>query len=248
MLLFDFDGVLLDSLDEVVLTSYSAVSDELPESLSEVPRDFVDLFKLNRFHCGRAGDFLCLATGINIGLLPVSPPYYTAREFETLKSISSLDTKQRTESFFSTRQSLQEKSPNSWLNAHRPFQPIWEELTFYSSGIILLTNKDADSVKKTCLHFGLEVSEENIYSGDKGVSKSENFEKIKTRFPEVRDFHFVDDSVKNLENLERDFPGELSFSLASWGYNGPEDSEKAAALGFEIETQDSLIERLDLHM
>ena len=128
---------------------------------------------------------------------------------------------------------------------HQPFQPLWEELSFYESEIVLLTNKNLDAVQTTCEHFGLNLSEENIYSGDHGIKKSENFLKIKKRFPNVKDFHFVDDSLDNLVALEKAFPGELSFGLASWGYNGPFAEKQAPGLGVEIETQDSLISKLD---
>ena len=53
MLIFDFDGVLINSLDEVVLTSFNAASQTLHTALAEIPFDLVRLFKRNRFHVGQ---------------------------------------------------------------------------------------------------------------------------------------------------------------------------------------------------
>ena len=44
MLVFDFDGVLINSLDEVVLTTYNAASESLSTSLDRVPADLVRMF------------------------------------------------------------------------------------------------------------------------------------------------------------------------------------------------------------
>lgn len=60
MLIFDFDGVLFNTLDEVSLTAYNAVTGKLFISLEELPGDLVGLFRRNRFHFQSAGDALPL--------------------------------------------------------------------------------------------------------------------------------------------------------------------------------------------
>ena len=60
MLIFDFDGVLVNSLDEVVLTAYNAATDSLVTSLEQVPADLEQLFKRNRFHVQPIGDAIGL--------------------------------------------------------------------------------------------------------------------------------------------------------------------------------------------
>ena len=60
MILFDFDGVLIDSLNEVALTAYNAATENLFTSLSEIPGAAVALFKRNRFHVQQIGDAITL--------------------------------------------------------------------------------------------------------------------------------------------------------------------------------------------
>ena len=60
MLIFDFDGVLINSVDEVVLTTYNATSANLHTSLTDLPAELVSLFKCNRFHVQPIGDAILM--------------------------------------------------------------------------------------------------------------------------------------------------------------------------------------------
>ena len=57
MLIFDFDGVLINSIDEVVLTTYNATTATLHTALTDLPPELVSLFKRNRFHVQPFLDF-----------------------------------------------------------------------------------------------------------------------------------------------------------------------------------------------
>ena len=50
MVIFDFDGVLMDSVGEVALTTYNAATGRLCASLAEMPPGVAALFRRNRFH------------------------------------------------------------------------------------------------------------------------------------------------------------------------------------------------------
>ncbi|UCF89850.1 MAG: hypothetical protein JSW39_16250, partial [Desulfobacterales bacterium] len=60
MLIFDFDGVLLNSIDEVVITAYNSAAGRLLTSLEALPAELVGLFKRNRFHIQPIGDAVVL--------------------------------------------------------------------------------------------------------------------------------------------------------------------------------------------
>ncbi len=98
-----------------------------------------------------------------------------------------------------------------------------------------------------CKYFGYELLENNIYSGDDGVLKTENLNEIHDRF-KAGPYVLIDDSLSNLKELDRHFntPDSkfLSLILAAWGYIGPEDAEMAAALGYEIHSQEDFISYL----
>ena len=60
MLIFDFDGVLINSLDEVTLTAYNAVTGKQVTSPADLPAALVGLFQPNRFHVQAIGDAILL--------------------------------------------------------------------------------------------------------------------------------------------------------------------------------------------
>ena len=68
------------------------------------------------------------------------------------------------------------------------------------------------------------------------MTKAENMQKIPDRFS-IEYFSFIDDSVKNLKDLEFEFNKEkkmLSLLLATWGYTGPEDAWIARESGYSV--------------
>ncbi|MCP4688322.1 MAG: hypothetical protein GY859_09735, partial [Desulfobacterales bacterium] len=60
MWIFDFDGVLMNSMDEVVVTAYNATTGETATSLEALPDKASGLFRRNRFHIQPIGDALPL--------------------------------------------------------------------------------------------------------------------------------------------------------------------------------------------
>ena len=117
MLIFDYDGVLLNSLDDVVLTSWNAVKGTTESSLSQLPEDYVALMRLNRFHCQPAGDFLVLAQAIVEGKRPAESDCFTTDEYQSFLNNDELNPLvERTKLFFNARKRLVEKNEQAWLN------------------------------------------------------------------------------------------------------------------------------------
>jgi len=112
---------------------------------------------------------------------------------------------------------------------------------------VILTNKNRDATLKLCRHFGLNIDAGNVYSGDQGVSKVENMQQIQKRFGSLS-YALIDDSVKNLAELDRCFNKNLktlALLFASWGYTGPDDQKTARLNGYRVLNQNDLIALLD---
>jgi hypothetical protein len=93
----------------------------------------------------------------------------------------------------------------------------------------------------------LEIDAADVYSGDQGASKVENMRQIQERFGNQQ-YDFIDDSVKNLRELENSLnegTQMLRLLLASWGYTGPLDEKTARKYGYPVFTQKDLISLLD---
>lgn len=247
MWIYDFDGVLLNSLDEIVVSAYNAVTAKMVTSIDELPPGLVGLFKRNRFHFQPAGDVIPLMQWCLDTHLAQPDKLLTQNEFLAIIDKTAEPLARRTERFYATRSRFAESDSRRWLSLNRPFQPIWNELIKRGGErVVILTNKNHEAVFRQCRHFGLNVLKENIYAGDDGATKTSNLNALFTRF-NIRPMCFIDDSLKNLQDLNAHFNTHsktLSLFLASWGFIGPDDIEAARSSGIPVLSQKDLTMRL----
>jgi hypothetical protein len=140
-----------------------------------------------------------------------------------------------------------DQAHDTWMALHQPYQPIWAELLrCQKQPFVILTNKNRDATLRLCRRFGLDAKESDIYAGDHGVTKVENMKQIQARFRNEI-YYFIDDSVKNLQELDTHLDSaskNLVLLFASWGYTGPEDPGIARAAGYAVFKQTDLISLL----
>jgi len=245
MMIFDFDGVLINSLDEVALTAYNAAIGSLFISLAEVPGTLVALFKRNRFHVQQIGDAIVLMNWCIENHQFDSKRILSMKEYRTVATGGTATLNSRTNLIYETRKRFIDSNPNRWLALHQVYQPLWNELIRYKKHpLVILTNKNHEATSRLCRHFGLDINTNDIYSGDRGVTKAANMRQIQARFG-IECFSFIDDSVKNLQDLDLEFNEEkkmLSLLLATWGYTGPEDARIARESGYPVLKQMDLIQ------
>jgi phosphoglycolate phosphatase-like HAD superfamily hydrolase len=244
MLIFDFDGVLIKSLDEVVVTSYNAVTGKLVTFLTEVPPDAVKMFRNNRFHIQPIGDAVALMDWCLKNQQKDAHKILSAQEYRSIANRAEPGLGDRTNLIYDTRKRFIDRDTDRWLALHQPYQPLWNELLHQINlPFVILTHKNHDATLRLCRHFGLNIDANDIYSGDQGVSKIENMLRIKERFSKAS-FSFIDDSVKNLKELDFYFNTDkqiLELSLAVWGYIGAEDVGTARELGYPALQQTDVI-------
>jgi len=240
MLLLDFDGVLVNSLEEVVVTAYNAAIKESCRSPEKLPERFHETFLKNRFHLQPAGDFVRFARYLlkheNVsGML--SP-----EEFSAAIRSESGDGKELAAHFFQTRAQFIRQAKEDWLALHRPFEPLWSGVrTANLEQIAILTNKNREAVLELMQFYELDFPETQIYSAEKGLSKRENFEELQKQVS-LAQFVFIEDSLKNL----RDFAEvpQVKRYLASWGYVGPDDVTMAIEEGITPLTLEEVVSYL----
>jgi FMN phosphatase YigB (HAD superfamily) len=244
MLIFDFDGVLMNSLDEVALTTYNAATGSLVTFLAEVPSVPIELFKNNRFHVQQIGDAISLMNWCLENQKIDLQKILTLEEYQAVAAGATTALIDRTNLIYETRKRFIDMDTMRWLALHHPYQPLWDELVKRQNHpFVILTNKNHEATLHLCRHFGLDVKAGDIYSGDHGVPKTENMRRIRDRFGK-KQFSFIDDSVKNLKELDIYFNKDkkkCSLLLASWGYLGPEDDRIARASGYRVLNQKDVI-------
>ena len=247
MLIFDYDGVLLDSVREIAVTAYNMITKTIATRLDQLPQNALALFLRNRFHVQPIGDApvllrYCLETGDSDSDKLLSPEEYEAILKKEEEPVAS-----RTTRFFETRNQFKTKDLNAWIDLNLPVQPLWRILTEKPiKDLVLLTNKNRDATIFLSNHFGLMISDDNVYSGDHGTTKIENMTKIVQRFNKPT-YAFIDDSVKNLREIDLHFNRAekiISLIFATWGYTGPDDAQTANDFGYQVVTIEEFAEKL----
>jgi len=247
MLIFDYDGVLLDSVREIAVTAYNMLNNSIATRLDQLPQNALELFLRNRFHVQPIGDApvlmkWCLEIGESEADKLLNPEEYSKIIQRVEEPVAA-----RTTRFFETRNRFKTKDIEAWIALNAPVQPLWRIMIDNSpENLVLLTNKNRDATISLSNHFGLKISDENVYSGDNGTTKIENMTRIMQRFRKPA-YGFIDDSVKNLRELDMHFNKKdrtISLIFATWGYTGPDDAGTARDFGYQVVTIDEFAESM----
>lgn len=238
----DFDGVLLDSLDEVALNAYNSIMREPVRAIHCLPQGYLPLFRKYRYLVQKAGDMLPLARWCLTKLKDPFPRVtLDEAEFKDLCKKETEPLQSRILTFFATRDLHVSEDYDGWLRISTPFQPVWQSLQQHASRILLVTNKNLRAVQDLCGYYKLDLRTECIYSGEHGLSKAHHLKSIMEKY-EFKRLHFIDDSCKNLLDLKDEFsPAQLQLSLATWGYNTQEDKLTAERAAINLIDQKGLI-------
>jgi FMN phosphatase YigB (HAD superfamily) len=247
MLIFDYDGVLLDSVREIAVTAYNMLKGTIVTRLDQLPQNALERFLRNRFHVQPIGDApvlmnYCLEIGEVESDKLMSPEEYD----EILKAVNE-PVAARTTRFFETRNLFIAKDLKAWTELNAPVQPLWQIMIEKpTENLVLLTNKNREATISLSKHFGLRINNDNIYSGDHGTTKIDNMTQIMQRFG-MPIYEFIDDSVKNLREIDEHFNKKektISLIFATWGYTGPDDARMAKDFGYQVVTIDEFTEKL----
>ena len=243
MILFDFDGVLIDSVDEVIVSSYYAITGNFVSSLDALPPLYTELFRANRFQIQSADDLIVLGRWCLTHSSPPKERLITRTLFKELLDSASISRSERRSLLFSHRARIIERTPDAWLALNRPFQPLWSALQKAPDKVLIITNKNLDATLTLTRAYNLPLASSQIFSGDAGATKASHFESIKNQY-QNREFLFIDDSIHNLTEMKRELSvrSPLSLGLALWGYIGESDPTIAQREGFLTLTQENAVE------
>lgn len=245
MLVFDFDGVLINSLMEIAVNGYNVVTESLHTDVNEIDGSYLKLFKTNRYLAHGPSELIVLARWCHENSVHGPDQVLTVSKFKELADAGSLPEAQSLQLWFETRNAFVEKDLESWLKLNYPFQPIWDALIkFGAENVVVLTTKNKNAVIDLSSHYGLNLPAKNIFSGEGHLSKVANFQQINKAF-KADSYTFVDDSIHNLIDIAENLSSEqIQLVLASWGYVGPSDCAEAIKLGFKVFSQEDIISLL----
>ena len=209
--ILDFDGVICDSIEECMLTTYNSFNDTNIINISEVPCHFRKYFYEYRYHVRTAKEYflLCKAYTDNIDL--------SISTFDEIRKLYEYEMNNFESIFFQKRCELK-KNILLWLSYHKIYEHANQFISSITNSIFILTTKDYDSVNILANHFGFIKKVEDILSREISSDKEILFEYLFSKYKSIlnsKSIVFVDDNELNLASVSK-FPLELYF--ASWGY------------------------------
>ena len=224
-LILDFDGVLMNSVDEALITAYNTATDLLVTSIGDLPTGFYKNFKERRSEAHNAKEMTALACRC-LGIKEPSDPDIQKKYFEK-------------------RNLFYQKDKNTWLSLNKPHEPLWSYVSKLDKGsFVILSTKNKKAILELASFYGMTLSSERVFSSDDAPSKKENFNTIEKLYPSPHYF-FVDDSIKNLLSLKSHSP-KITCALASWGYVDEKAIKTAKENEIAVIGQEDLIEKANL--
>jgi hypothetical protein len=207
----DFDGVIVDSVDECYMVSKAAYFEISKET--DFYDDFKPLFYKYRGLVRPVEEFFYLYKAINLSLFIDQD---IKRNFSKLVNDATSDEKSRYEhSFFSHRNKLQ-KNIKTWLSLHRLSEYGHSLQGKNDKKIYIVTTKDKLSVVTLLNHFDIKVvdifdTKDYKNYGNKGVI----IKNIINSSTSISSGVFIDDSVEHLDTLKHE---HVECYFADWGY------------------------------
>ena len=247
----DFDGVVCDSRDEVLVVALATFADLRPEARlvreraarcdgdgfePALPGDdpvalaFDQLMPLGN----RAEDFGVALEAIEGGLCLGDQESYD--RFRASLDPGSLH--HFHDAFYRRRVQLRIAAPERWARLHRSYRPFVDRLGRLAAEatLALATAKDGASARRLLARFGVAelFRDDLVLDKEAGEHKTAHLTRIAERtgrsFAEIS---FLDDKVNHLEKVA---PLGVRGVLAGWGYNTAREHERAARLGFAVAT------------
>ncbi len=221
ILCLDFDGVICDSLDETLLTTYNAYqayknpAGEPPMAtrLEEVPREMAEFFRAYRYLVRPAGEYWLLMDALSSNYHQLDQEEFQKRTVIHSETIAAFEPV-----FFHTRRRFQEGFREQWLGLHHlfpQFSTAWEGLNNHFR-VYIVTTKNFAAVVPLLAHFNIEVPRERIFSKEKSPKKNHAVNEIAgLEGVTPKDIFFVDDHPLHLKDVETT---GASIFWASWGY------------------------------
>lgn len=212
----DFDGLLVDALNECVLVSWNAhhqlgIEQFSDEGLSQIPPAFMSKFKNHRCFSKHLRHFF-MAFQSHVGY------FESQADFDAVyASLDAVAVDQFSQRVLSYRQAVRQIMPERWRSFHHFYPGMVDLMRQVGVPICIVSAKDSDSVQELLQHADIHIADDRIYGECR--DKVWALDDICARFSVLsRDVGFFDDNVLNAADAY--FAG-FRAHWAVWGYRAP---------------------------
>jgi phosphoglycolate phosphatase-like HAD superfamily hydrolase len=237
---FDFDGVVCDSTEECLVTSWNAWTAwsggrRFVDSPRAVPKGPAGHFRRLRLYVRGAGEYLavyrCLEEGRRVR---------RQADFEAAVRRCRRDLKPFARVFFAMRRRLRRRDLPRWTALHPVHGRVLSVLRRLARErrLYIVTLKDRRSVELILASHGLSLPPSRILDQSVIASKWDGLRRVLAATgAAARDVLFVDDNVTHLAEPRR---RGIACRLAVWGYTTPEHRRAARRMGIPLLRLDKL--------
>ncbi len=255
ILVFDFDGVIADSIHESFMTAVNTYIQIVPDHSLPLSNPLTPdrAFEFEKRHADLYQKYLrAMPLGNRAEEYFVVFQMIERNDFEQIRNQSHFTNYKMTlpeekrknydRQFYENRAILQKKDPQAWAKLIPPFKGVVEVIPVLSDRFTLCiaTSKDRSSISILLDDYGLldYFDAENILDKDFAESKREHLMRFhKDHQVPYSDIHFIDDKIFHLQSV-KDL-GVHAY-LALWGFNDEREYETAREEGFILLSLDDL--------
>jgi phosphoglycolate phosphatase-like HAD superfamily hydrolase len=227
---FDFDGVICESVMETAITGWKAANTIWGDMPDLVPQEKIDQFRLVRpvIETGYEAILAMRLLYLDESIEAIRNGY--SEKFKELKTNADLTLDGLKKLFGDTRDAWIENDLTDWLRMNPLYEGVAErlqELGQHSSWYIA-TTKHERFVKLILQANQVNLADEQIFGLDRNMSKMEVLKGLLQTHPNET-IYFVEDRLPTLMSVLRNEElSKVKLFLALWGYNTAKDKTIAA--------------------
>ena len=217
IIVFDFDGVVCDSSDECMVSSWNAWEewegrDNFRNDLSEFTENNKLNFRKVRPRVRGAGEYYILCRAFSEGISIDNQEVFDNLEEQWQENIEPFKAL-----FFQVREKLRRDDINAWIDLHPIFNDVVEVMKILNdqNRLFIATLKDAKSVRLILENKGIKIKENRMLDQSQIKSKVQALDIFRKQLGcNKKDMVFIDDNVTHLLEPKNE---KYTVFLATWG-------------------------------
>ena len=216
-IVFDFDGVVCDSTDECMVTSWNAWEkwqsrDGFRRTLDQFTDQDQQSFRKVRPRVRGAGEYYILRRAIDENIVIDNQQVYNELEDKWRSNLNEFKAV-----FFQMRNRLRSENVDQWIDLHPVFNGVIGVMkTLHQKNrLYIATLKDAESVQLILGKQGVQIPKERLLDQSQIKTKLQALDRFREKLGcEKYDMVFIDDNVTHLLK-----PSEAGYPvyLTNWG-------------------------------
>ncbi|HLG23799.1 MAG TPA: HAD family hydrolase [Candidatus Nanoarchaeia archaeon] len=253
-LVLDFDGVIVDSMNEGLFTSFNTYIEINPNTKLFGNKKFsfndfkkkikdhkteYDKFRAYRAYLKNAIDYY-----YQLNLIESNTKIKNYGGFKIQAAKIGVNKKEFIERFYKNRKGYIANDFENWVKLTPIFNHMKRLFENKKIQLYISTSNRSETVQRTLGHYGIKFNPESIMDNTFSLDKNDHFRNLmKKNNVNSKDIFFVDDQVDHLINAKK---LGINIGLASWGYNNKEQKKEAKKIGAVMLSENNFYSKIGI--